>query len=244
MTTHKVRDVSVLKRHFNPHADGYLVLARRGDGYLTGWISRHHQQKIRDVESFASRRAATQAFSRAILREDMPEDPVFEKDWQQRRLYDWENDFVCPYKKTLTRAQAKSLAAKVAQDYDIETPRIVFKERNGHSEYDSDEHTVYYGDRDNITLLHELAHAVYDKTNEGESLFAAHHSPAFVWMAIELYHHYSGLDLQYLVLTAAQRGLVGDFAENRLVTPAALSHSGPKSHAQKAGQGQKVSSVP
>ena len=82
---------------------------------------------------------------------------------------------------------------------------------------------IKFGHRDNISLLHELAHAIHDH----KAAAGADHNPTFVWIAIELYHRYAGFDLAYLVATAHQAGLLGDIERQKVLNEKGYTKKGP-----------------
>ncbi len=213
----KVRDLRVLKKHFDPAIDGYLVLGRRKQGaarpYVVGWHSRHKDTRFVSRKSFSTIAKAKEHFNEAARGESTPVHKTFLRDWQDNDVYLWEEGCLQDKAATITQEQAAALIQTVSKDYGIEPPALVWLKRNTkRSSFLESENRIKFGHRDNIALLHELGHAIQCHYRDRES----DHGPPFVWIAIELYHRYAGLNLPYLVATAKQKGLLGDIDRQML----------------------------
>jgi hypothetical protein len=218
----RAKDLIIRERHYDANVDGYLVVGqkRKKDNsslknHVVGWISRHKDQ-LHESRYFMDKGSAKRYYNQVILNDHKkPECSVFMKDWQKQKLYSWENTLVKNHGLKLNEKQAKSIIRKVSREYGIPAPKLKMEKITWHSEYDDEKNIIHFGSRDNITLLHELAHAIHTKQLDDE--LAAHHSPGFTWIAIELYHKYAGLNLNYLILGASANGLLGDLNEKQLI---------------------------
>lgn len=85
---------------------------------------------------------------------------------------------------------------QIAEDYDIDCPRLKWGEFTDHSEYDEDDNIILFGEQQ-----------------------GPHHSPGFVSIAIELYHRYAGADLKMLEESAGKAGLLGDLYQEKKTAP-------------------------
>lgn len=208
----KAVGVEILKRHFDPHADAYLLLGRtRGiPEHFVAWQSRH-RKNIVDGTCFDTGAAARQHFERMIEDQERSEHPQIEKDWQQDAVYAWEEEFIFPLCRTLAKHEVQALTRRIARDYKISVGELVWGE-----EYDEEDGiALYRGDIDDISFLHEMAHHIHDHRQNGD--IPAAHSPGFVAVAIELYHRYAGIDRNRLIESAAAKNILGDPGESRLI---------------------------
>lgn len=208
----KVKDLHILDRHYCVHADAYLVIgtaknARSLPGTITGWHARG-DERLYYKRHFLDADSAHIHFNKEMTDTDVIIDTIFRADRQQHAVYDWEDRVILPHGRTITPKEARAMIARVSDDNDMARPRLVWEEHTNHSEYDECDNRIHFGHRDVISLLHELAHAVYHHRRDGERY--ADHAPAFVLVAIELYHDYAGIDLNTLVSSANQAGLLGD----------------------------------
>lgn len=207
-----LKDLTILKRRYDPHIDAYLVLGRRKEKdvlrrYVVGWYSRHKDTKLARRKSFLDFDSAKISFQDMTKITDPPVHKSFVRDWQVQKVYRWEEKYLEEKAVTINETQARQLIAKVCTDYGIKKPELIWRKRKTeHSDYCVDNHRIRFGHRDNVALLHELAHALHAHKLDVH----AHHSPPFVWIAMELYNRYAGCNLSYLVTTAQQAGLLGD----------------------------------
>ncbi|AEP10705.1 hypothetical protein MICA_2403 [Micavibrio aeruginosavorus ARL-13] len=216
----KVKDLHILDRHYCVHADAYLVIgtARNGarlPGTITAWHARGDEQ-LYYKRHFIDADSAHIHFNNEMTETDVIVDAIFRADHQQQAVYDWEDRVILPHGHTITPKQARAMIALVADDNDMPRPKLVWEDHTNHSEYDECENRIHFGHRDIISLLHELAHAVYHHRRDGDRY--ADHSPAFVLTAIELYHNYANIDLDTLVTSANKIGLLGDIKSIHYVT--------------------------
>lgn len=243
--TFPIADIKVLKRCYDPHTDSYLVVGKVAQKnkntnktmkqFVIGWQSRH-KKKLIDCRYFIDEPAAMAEFKTLSLRHNRPSHKNLQTDWQQQKVYDWEDDMLVPHAKILTQQETLDIIKKISKAYGVSEPRLVWqtpiRSQNGQikpeSCYDDSNHTIYFQHRDIISLLHEIAHVIL--TDQLDEDLDAFHSPAFVWKAIELYHQYGGLNLDYLILTAHKFGLLGDIDEEQIINPNRKGHNGPKNN--------------
>lgn len=209
----KVKDLRILARHFDPHIDGYVVLGRRKDDgamrrYVVAWHSRHQNNRIISRKSFHDIRVARQHFGEATTCTGASSHHTgFQQDWQDRKVYRWEEDCLEHRATPITKRQAQELIRAVSADYGIPAPALLWRKNETHySDFCAAKNKIRFGHRTDLALLHEMAHAV----NEYYHASGAFHGPLFVWTAIKIYHRYLGLGMGYLASTARRYGLLGD----------------------------------
>lgn len=217
ITRMKINDVRIIRKHYVPENDCYVFYGKRSDDrtigkYIAGWFARG-SGIIMHRKTFLDAGSAREYYRQECCEKMPPDHDHTERDFNQQAVYNWEAKYVDPLTSEIDEAGARALVTKIAQDYGIPVPAFKWIEVDHElddgepgSFYHAEEHAMYFGHRDRMTLLHETAHAI-------ESCFAQdtpHHGPAFVWVVIELYNRYGGLSLPYLVTTAHQKGVLGD----------------------------------
>lgn len=214
-----VKDFVQSESFYHPHADAWLVLGRDAKGrFATGWIARQNPEKIISCRRFLDEASAQAAYMEILEEDSIPDALTTAPDWKKQALYDWEDDNLSGVRRELKNAaQGRKLLRQIAEDYDIDCPRLKWGEFTDHSEYDEDDNVILFGARDNTTLLHEMAHAIHI-AQLGEQQ-GPHHSPGFVSIAIELYHRYAGADLKMLEESAGKAGLLGDLYQEKKTAP-------------------------
>lgn len=216
----KVNDVDVLHKQFHPHADAYVIIGKVKNKktlkkYVVGWVSRHADTRILKPHYFPDDNSAIEHFIESAEYEDIPNRKKITKDWQQDDVYDWLSHDLDQYEKKMTKKDMVALIKKVSKDYGIKAPTLRWIKKQNYSYYEDDMHRISMGHRENLTLLHEMAHAIHSLII-GEGLgFVPHHSPAFTWINIELYNRYADIPLNHLIATAKQRNILGDLDEKQ-----------------------------
>ncbi len=231
----KTKDLTIQESLFHTHADACLVrgilrdeVARpRAARHVVGWIARAAPQTLLAPRRCLDAASAIRVFQETLETDDVPPALVRARDWQKKRVYDWENELLVPQAEPVEGVKtARAILRQVARDLAIPCPKLVWREPGGEdSEYDDDCHEISFGHREKISLLHEMAHAVH-AVRTGERL-GPHHSPGFVWIAIELYHRYADVDLWFLVQSAAHRDLLGDIVPHRPDAPPLCRNGAP-----------------
>ncbi len=226
-------DIAVVKRHYDAQSDAYLVMGthQRPDlkkpFNVVAWHSRHNKKLI-DIKTFDSQTGARAHFSAALTAPEAPEHPLLDRDWQKDRLYKWENSFLNDSSARINKKEALALIRRVCKDYNISEPELEWcAAKKGGAAYVIDEHKIYFSDRDAVSLLHELAHAIDAVRHDKEPDSGAEHAPAFVWLAIELYNRYAGIRMDYMIVSANNAGLLGDLQENQMLFSTAAMDRAP-----------------
>ena len=227
----KADDLKIFERYYSAELDAYVVFAKNNKAdakgkpslkrFIVGWQGRHKPEKILVSKKFLDYESAEEHYQMLVEEIDDPDfeyDEVFQ-DAQKKQVYSWEDNAVIPLLngKKINKTEAESLVRKVSRDYGIKAPKINWKKYADSSEYDSELNEIDFGHRDEISLLHELAHAIHGKHSETDH--DVHHGPAFVWLAIELYNRYAGINLSYLVTSAQHQGILGDLDTDQDITP-------------------------
>ncbi len=217
----KLKDITVLKQIYDPHADGYLVTGKLKDPtadkpYVLGFRKRHGRN-ILDQETFSSKGWLTRTFNSTLRNDEWSDEPTFQNDTHAKPLYAWENKYLEPYAPRVSEKKARLIIRKVCNDYDIEPTILRWRPDNDgkSSLYDPADHAIEFHHRDLVSLLHEIGHAIHfqdDKHAKG-----AHHAPAFTRILLELYNRYAGFPIDYLVITANQFKLLGDMKNEQLI---------------------------
>lgn len=210
-----VNDIEIVERIYDPHMDLYAVFGRAVEAhpapFVLAWQKRG-KTKLRDIERFADWKTAKDAFNDAVTGDHFPKSKKFYNDDQQQKVYAWEYMCVEPYAQKLNKREARALVKAVSKDYGMKSPKVTFTKNGDTSTYAPNDHAIELREHDNITVLHELAHAIHNKENERSGRDHIHHAPQFVWLAIELYQRYAGLDMQEMVISAYQNNLLGDLS--------------------------------
>lgn len=227
-------EMLLLSREFAIHADGYLVLgqndlAKKEARYYVGWMPRNpaYAHMLCDEEYFEELDSARAHFDHLKKNEHLPIDSVFDEDWQQYPVYAWEERESHPTTMTINRAQAKDMVEKIAEECAMPAPRLIWQKHTNYSDYDFTDHTIRFGHRDSMVLLHEMAHALYhhDKFDD----VRAAHGPAFVMILIDMYARFGELDREHLLASAGAEGLTGDLDAPQIGTmfkfPAPAPHA-------------------
>lgn len=200
--------VDIIQKHYDPNLDGYLMLGKVRDTgeFFVAWKSRHKENLV-DGKSFETEAAAAEYYKKLLDDGDLTARRSLTKDFQKQAVYDWEDDSLLPRGAKITEKEARALIRKIAHDYDVPVPDLEWEEFTNVSGYDDD--TIYMGARDNISLLHEMAHHLHEYKVIGDDELPPH-SPGFVAIALALYHRYAGIDLAYLNDTAQAKNILGD----------------------------------
>lgn len=229
----------IAERVYNNALDLYSVFAkaikRKRKPYIVAWQPRGNDY-LYEEQKFSNKKSAKAAFQRAVEYIDEPEMELFQEDRQQQAVYDWEEISADPFAITLDFKTLRKINRQVAKDYNMETPKLRFIEEGQSSTYDPSDHSIELSDKTNITLLHEIAHAIVNVKCSYEGREHAAHSPLFVWTVIELYHRYAGLDLTGLILSASQRNLLGDMSATQYHDRFSFAPNYGPASSQKFGQ--------
>lgn len=220
----KTKDIILIDRHYQRKIDAWLVLGQKRQDrellpvFVAGWQPRLATNKLFTVKKFFDLESAQLYFRKTLHRDKSPKDKLFSRDLQKKNVYAWEDKHLDRYDCMLKDKDAtRDLVRQIAKDYKTKKPFLVLG-KNGRDHYDPDDDKLQIGTLSLLRLLHEMTHMLNTQFSD-ESENGPDHGPAFVWMAIELYHRYAGLDLNYLVETAAQRDLLGPLNESHRVFP-------------------------
>lgn len=210
-----VNNIEIDERIYNPRMDLYAVFGKAVDAhpkpFVVGWQKRD-KKKIKDKKRFRSEDKAKDFFTKAVYGEKMPNAKTFYKDDQKLWVYAWEYEHIDAYAEDIKKSDAKKLIRKVSEDYGMAPPKLKWTKKGDTSYYRPYKHQIELAGpvgHTDATLLHELAHAIV-YANEERSDDHVHHGPQFVWTVIELYQRYLGHDMQEMVISAHQKGLLGD----------------------------------
>jgi hypothetical protein len=232
MTALDRRDAKLEEIRFTPDTDSYFVRGRipgRGSPrpFFTGWISRHRPERIYSLRRFMDRGSARLAYEKNCAEQKLSGHRSLTRDWQQQRVYEWEGLFVYPLGEKIDEKQARAMIARICRAEGIPRPKLFWEKHTDNSWVFPDDNELHFGHRDTVGLLHELAHLVHEGRRDPEQPLAVH-GPTFVWTAIELYHRHGGIDLSYLIRSAAKSGLLGDVAEFKMPEDKARKQHGPQ----------------
>lgn len=218
--TKVVNDIEIVERIYDPYMDLYAVFGRaieaHPEPFVMAWQKRG-KKKLREIERFSDETLAREIFNEASMGETAPEHPVFHRDDQKETVYAWEDAGIYPYAKEIDKHEAFDLLIKVCQEYHIKVPEFVISDGEQDNEYLSDTHTIVLKDMDDMTLLHEIAHAIVSVSAKKQGREHVAHAPQFVWTAMDLYHNYMNISTQYMVASAHQKGLLGDINSPQLL---------------------------
>lgn len=217
-----VDDIEIVERIYDPYMDLYAVFGRAVDAhpepFVLAWQKRG-KSTLRDVERFTNEPSAREEFSEAAIGDMTPDNSIFQKDDQKEIVYAWEDVNIYPYAREIDKHEAFDLLVKVCGDYKIRVPDLIIAENEQDNEYLSDTHTIVLKDMDDMTLLHEIAHAIVTLDAEKQGREHIAHAPQFVWALLDLYRDYMGMSTQYMVASAEQKNLLGDIHSPQLLNP-------------------------
>lgn len=215
-----VNDIEIVERIYDPYMDLYAVFGRainaHPEPFVLAWQKRG-KKKLHEIERFTDETIAREVFNEASMGETAPEHPIFHKDDQKLDVYAWEDANIHPYSTEIDKNEAYDLLIKVCHDYKIRIPDLVFAENEQDNEYLSETHTIVLKDMDDMTLLHEIAHAIVAVDSENLAREHIAHAPQFVWTLLDLYRDYMDISTQYMVASAQQKNLLGDINSPQLL---------------------------
>lgn len=204
-----VNNIEIDEKIYDPGMDLYIVFAHSvkkcAEPYHIFWQYRENH-KITMQGSYKDVLDAREHFNAVVKSEIEPN--IEYRDPYVKNVYAWEDNDLTDYFRPLNKKEVKELIQKVSEDYKFDPPSIKHT-KTGNYYYHETNH-IELKDMNNITLLHELSHALTQHQSEQTERPYIDHSPQFVWNAIELYHQYADINLQYLVTTAAQHNILGD----------------------------------
>ena len=140
-----------------------------------------------------------------------------------RRLYHWEDAFVDPRQRPgdrlLTSEQCRELVFNACAVTGTRVPYVRMKSASHvpcKANFRTWEIILAEWGRAALPVLHEVAHlATFDDVMRGENP----HGPSFARMAIEFYAVFMGVDMEYMLRTAAKCGVLVGPPRGRISTP-------------------------
>ena len=125
-------------------------------------------------------------------KENPPETPSLQRDWQQSKEYRWEYEALYKSSPRISIEQMERVVRRISDDFNIAAPTIRYRKphpthKNPSSSYDSDLDKILMKHKEMSFVIHELAHAIDEKIN-GNKWSA--HSPSFVRTVIHLAERY------------------------------------------------------
>ncbi len=132
------------------------------------------------------------------------------QDKFKQKVYDWEDHILHPaFDIPVTSPDtARKIIRRISREMEIPCPKLVCRKT----------HLILNMMTQPTSLISATAnscrccmnwrtrtHSI--KLDEANNENAMHHSPGFVWHAIDLYHRYAGISLDYLVHTATAAGI-------------------------------------
>ena len=212
----KTKDLTIQESFFHAFADATIVRGILRDGeehragqHIVGWVPRATPEKLIAPRRYLDSASASAALAAALQEDEIPSALRNAKDWQKRRVYEWEDKLlVSQVEGFLDQRQARKLLQRISRDFGVPCPKLIWGDNANLSEYDEDSNEIFFRHRDKITLLHEMTHSIVNERLGDDS--GPDHSPGFVWLAIELYHRYAGIDLAFLIQSAAHRDILGN----------------------------------
>lgn len=208
-----VNSVEILDCVFDPDLDLYAVLGRATAAskkpFKAGWLSRDQEHFI-ELQHFSRQSRASQHFNDAAHGDITPESNAVYEDHQRHAVYAWEDEYIAAFATKLDETDMQKLVRKVARMERQRAPKIRFKEEGRSSHFLPADYAIEFGHRDDITVLHEMAHAIHFNMNDERGKDYVNHAPQFVWILIGLYSKYANFNYQYLTTSAYKAGILGD----------------------------------
>jgi hypothetical protein len=212
----KTKDLEIKDYLYYPDVDVFLIRAwRPGLGNrlpraVVGWMPRMKPETLLCTRSFPDIRASVKAYKTITESGEFPDKLLNAADLFKKKVYEWEDKTLLPYFDSPIPdiATARTILQRISRELAIRCPKLVWLDEEQNSYYDDDTNTIEFGHRSLLPLLHEVAHGLQNlkSCNDGNEM---HHSPGFVWHAIHLYNRFAGIELDYLVQSAAIAGILG-----------------------------------
>jgi len=211
------QDLNILYQYDHAVSGAKLIMAEtkavygagedKSPRYILAWVG----AEAEDVEIYRYFKDKKKAFSQYSL-STAKQPPVREDinhDWQQQRVYDWEEEQFGEIASRMDPETMQRAANRIADEFNIEAMDISFKKAHGNSNFEMNyyyfgNHTVTLQSNDIETLLHEISHAIDHKANHNKW---AHHGPSFVRTLITLLDKYLFLDPDKLTKSAEEAGI-------------------------------------
>lgn len=228
-----VNGIEIKEKIFDPYMDLYVLFGKAVDPsphpYVVAWQKRGQQNDFFETQPFAKRKTAREEFERTVHGGDAPISfHPYQHDDQKQNVYNWENEFIVPYCKILSQRELQALMRLVAKDYGLKPPKIFFDEEGTGSNYDPGKNQFDLGHRDDIGLLHEMAHVILEQECAESQRDFVHHGPQYVWIVLDLYKAYANFSTQYLITTASRFDLLGDIKMPNVLDGKAFRTHGPQ----------------
>ncbi len=208
------------------HAPGKVRFNKAGvkkpeyikDGYIVAWVAPEGRQ-IRKYNAFDSYHYAHAHFMQFKDNDPPPKLPYI-RDFQQQKVYDWENKNIKGSGARLSKRKAEAFVKTISEEFNLQAPGLNFRQDS------SDEYCYFKTEKHEIGghaqflnmgfLVHECAHMV--DTYAGNVNVT--HGPSFVKNLIDLADKYiKGNEKEKLLKSAKEAGLLGLPEEIHYVEP-------------------------
>lgn len=189
---HCARDLEIVQSHTHTISGAELILGRKKeDGrFVLGWVA-PWQKTIKDYALIDSEDLALQRFKNRTYRKP-PTTPDLRRDFQQAKVYAWEQKFIDPHSPAnMNEDQMARVAQKISSDFNMRTPGVTYKglqgRKHAYSAYYPTAHKVNMATRKLTHVMHEVGHGVDEKINKN---IWSGHGPSFVRTIIRLADRY------------------------------------------------------
>lgn len=211
------QDLKILYEYTHPISAARLIMAEtnakygndkdKSPRYILAWVGAEQD----DVEIYRYFKDKKKAFNQytATAQKPPPTREDILHDWQQQRVYDWEETQFGHMLSNLGAEQMQRAADKIAEDFNIDRIKISQEKPHGNSHftynyYYPGDHSITLEDKHIETLFHEVAHAIDGKANHNKW---ADHGPSFVRTLITVMDKYLFFDPDKLEASAKEAGL-------------------------------------
>ncbi len=191
-TFHLDKDLDILDDFRHDVSGARLIIARaQGDQtrFVVAWVAAW-QKTIFTYNLRKDRREAEKIF-RKLRKNPPPVTPSLQRDWQQNKVYAWEEAILDKRGTNLTTEQMERVVRRISKDFNIAAPDFGYKKPRSNQQtigtYDTEEHQILMNYKKLNYLIHELAHAIDMKVNGNKW---AGHGPGFVRTLIHLADKY------------------------------------------------------
>ena len=211
--TEIVNGIEIREKVYDPYMDLYVIFGLAADPtdepYIVAWLN-NDDQELHIKEEHQSKQKAYEDFQDAVHGETQSEHRIAYDD-RKDRVYALEQAYIEKQAQNLARSDAITLIDTVCKDYGIRSPKLIMGRNSAPSEYYTKSHTIRLREHNDMTLLHELAHAIIAEECRDIERETLPHSPQFVWILSELYDRYMDVDTHHFLREAEKQELLGDW---------------------------------
>lgn len=212
------QDLNILYQYDHAVSGAKLIMAEtkavygagkdKSPRYILAWVGAEAED-IEIYRYFKDKKKAFNQYSQSTSKPPPTREDILH-DWQQQRVYDWEEEQFGKLLSQITPEMMQRAADRITEDFNIESMDVSYKKAHGNSHYEwnfyvPDSHSIEMESNHLETTLHEIAHAIDGKANHNKW---ADHGPSFVRTLITLLDNYLFMDAEKLAQSAKEAGIM------------------------------------